>query len=51
VPYHKNQSIIWVDAKVDTKENTQEDILYEFINGYPSRFNSIPVNCEEIFST
>jgi len=51
VPYHKNQSIIWVDAKVDIKENTQEDILYEFINGYPSRFNSIPVNCEEIFST
>jgi len=51
VPYHKNHSIIWVDAKVDIKENTQEDILYEFINGYPSRFNSIPVNCEEILST
>jgi len=53
VPYHKNQSIIWVDAKVDagadTKGTDQESILTEFINGYPSRFNSIPIRCEEIF--
>jgi SPOR domain len=53
VPYHKNQSIIWVDAKVDagadTKGTDQESILAEFINGYPSRFNSIPIRCEEIF--
>ena len=51
VPYHQNQSIIWVDARVDTKGADQEDILSEFINGYPSRFNSIPVQCEELFAT
>lgn len=51
VPYHKNQSIIWVDARVDTKGADQENILSEFINGYPSRFNSIPVQCEELFAT
>ncbi|RKZ70376.1 MAG: hypothetical protein DRQ48_06415 [Gammaproteobacteria bacterium] len=53
VPYHKNQSIIWVDARVNTgldaKGTDQESILSEFINGYPSRFNSIPIRCEEIF--
>ena len=49
VPYHKNQSIIWVDARVDTKGTDQENILSEFINGYPSRFNSIPTRCEETF--
>ena len=49
VPYHKNQSIIWVDARVDTKGTDRENILSEFIDGYPSRFNSIPVRCEEIF--
>jgi hypothetical protein len=49
VPYHKNQAIIWVDAKVETKGIDQENILAEFINGYPSRFNSIPIRCEEIF--
>jgi hypothetical protein len=49
VPYHKNQSIIWVDARVGTKGTDQENILSEFINGYPSRFNSIPIRCEEIF--
>ena len=51
VPYHQNQSIIWVDARVDTKGAGQENILSEFINGYPARFNSIPVQCEEIFAT
>lgn len=49
VPYHKNQSIIWVDARVDARDGSQGDILSEFINGYPSRFNSIPVRCEELF--
>ena len=47
VPYHKAQSIIWVDAKVGNQGN----ILSEIINGYPSRFNSIPVKCEELFAT
>jgi len=51
VPYHKNDSIIWVDARVDIKGADQEDILSDFINGYPSRFNSIPVQCEELFAT
>jgi hypothetical protein len=51
VPYHQNQSIIWVDARVDTKGAGQENILSEFINGYPARFNSIPVQCEELFAT
>ena len=49
VPYHKNQAIIWVDARVDTKSAGQENILSEFINGYPSRFNSIPTRCEGLF--
>lgn len=51
VPYHKTELIIWVDAKVDTKDNTEGNILTEFINGYPSRFNSIPVKCEDLFTT
>ncbi len=51
VPYHKNESIIWVDARVDLKGADRENILSEFINGYPSRFNSIPVQCEELFAT
>jgi len=50
VPYHQNESIIWVDARVDTKGAGQENILSEFINGYPSRFNSIPVQCEDLFA-
>ena len=51
VPYHKTESIIWVDARVDTKDDTEGNILTEFINGYPSRFNSIPVKCEDLFTT
>jgi len=51
VPYHQNDSIIWVDARVDTQGAGQENILSEFINGYPSRFNSVPVQCEDIFAT
>ena len=51
VPYHKPDLIIWVDAKVDTKDITEGNILTEFINGYPSQFNSIPVKCEDLFTT
>ncbi len=51
VPYHKTELIIWVDAKVDTKDITEGNILTEFINGYPSQFNSIPVKCEDLFTT
>ena len=51
VPYHKTDFIIWVDAKVDTKDNTEGNILTEFINGYPSQFNSIPVKCGDLFTT
>jgi len=51
VPYHKTELIIWVDAKVDTKDNTEGNILTELINGYPSRFNSIPVKCDGLFTT
>ncbi len=47
VPYHKTQSIIWVDAKLDK----QEDTLTDFFNGYPSRFNLVPVKCEKLFTT
>jgi len=47
VPYHKTQSIIWVDAKLDKQENT----LSDFFNGYPSRFNSVPVKCEKLFTS
>ncbi|MFB3116941.1 MAG: SPOR domain-containing protein [Gammaproteobacteria bacterium] len=47
VPYHKTQSIIWVDAKLDKQEIT----LSDFFNGYPSRFNSVPVKCEKLFTS
>jgi len=47
VPYHKTQSVIWVDAKLDKRGN----ILSDFFSGYPSRFNSIPVKCEKLFTT
>ncbi|MCZ6802569.1 MAG: SPOR domain-containing protein [Proteobacteria bacterium] len=49
VPYHQKQSIIWVNARVDANDANQGNVLSEFINGYPSRFNSIPVKCEELF--
>lgn len=49
VPYHQNQSIIWVNARVDANDANQGNVLSEFIDGYPSRFNSIPVRCEELF--
>lgn len=49
VPYHQNQSIIWVNARVDANDARQGKVLSEFIDGYPSRFNSIPVRCEELF--
>ena len=49
VPYHQNQSIIWVNARVDANDANQGKVLSEFIDGYPSRFNSIPVRCEELF--
>ncbi len=53
VPRYKSQSIIWVDAKfenrVDAEHVNQREFFSEFINGYPSRFNSIPVQCEELF--
>jgi hypothetical protein len=51
VPYHKAELIIWVDAKLEVKDDSEEHILTEFINGYPSRFNSIPVKCEDLFIT
>lgn len=51
VPYHKAESIIWVDAKFDIKDDSEEHILTEFINGFPSRFNSIPVKCKDLFNT
>ena len=47
VPYHKTQSVIWVDAKLDKRGN----ILSDFFSGFPSRFNSIPVKCEKLFTT
>ncbi len=47
VPYHKTQSVIWVDAKLDKRGN----ILSDFFSGYPSRFNSIPVKCKKLFTS
>ena len=47
VPYHKTQSVIWVDAKLDKRGN----ILSDFFSGYPSRFNSIPVKCNKLFTS
>lgn len=60
VPYHKSQMIIWVDAKIDIsadletnsgiESDSRKNMLSEFINGYPSRFNSIPVKCDVLFN-
>ena len=51
VPYHKAGSIIWVDAKLDIKDDSEEHILTEFTKGLPSQFNLIPVKCEDLFNT
>ncbi len=51
VPYHQDQSIIWVNVMGDTNDASMENVLSELINGYPSRFNSIPAKCEELFDT
>ncbi len=50
VPYHKARSTIWVDARVDARNDSNEDILTEFVSGFPSRFNSIPVKCDDLFN-
>ena len=44
VPYHEARVIYWVDVKlIDTQK-----LLNELFTDFPSRFNSIPMNCAEI---
>ena len=44
VPYHNAKVIYWVDVKLMGQQNLLNDLFTE----YPSRFNSIPMNCSEI---
>lgn len=44
VPYHKAKVIYWVDVKLTDKQNLLNGLFTDF----PSRFNSIPMNCAEI---
>lgn len=44
VPYADGKRVYWVDAKLPQ----DEAVLGKVFNDYPSRFNSIPVNCAEI---
>ncbi len=44
VPYHNAKVIYWVDVKLLDQQN----LLNELFTEYPSRFNSIPMNCNEI---
>lgn len=45
VPHRKTRRLIWVDARV----RNQRDILSKIINGYPARFNHVPMDCEAPF--
>lgn len=44
VPYHDAKVIYWVDVKLTDAQN----MLNELFTDFPSRFNSIPMNCAEI---
>lgn len=44
VPYHNAEMIYWVDVKLIGQQNLLNDLFTE----YPSRFNSVPMNCSEI---
>ena len=44
VPYHEARVIYWVDVKL----TNQQKLLNELFTEFPSRFNSIPMNCAEI---
>jgi hypothetical protein len=44
VPYHNAKVVYWVDVKLMGQQNLLNDLFTE----YPSRFNSVPMNCSEI---
>jgi hypothetical protein len=44
VPYSGVNRIYWVDVKLESLSGDIEEIF----SSYPSRFNSVPVNCDEI---
>ena len=44
VPYTGVQRVYWVDVKMESLGGDEDDLL----NGYPSRYNSVPVNCKQI---
>jgi len=44
VPYSGVKRVYWVDVKLESLSGNLEDIF----SGYPSRFNSVPVKCDEI---
>ena len=43
VPYYNGKQIFWVNVRFDE----DSDIYKQVLSGYPSRYNSIPVNCSE----
>lgn len=42
VPYYKKESLTWIDIKIDNNKTT---ILSELVNGYPAKFNAMPLQC------
>lgn len=44
VPYTDVSRIYWVDVEM----NKAAEAMEEVINGYPARFNSVPVDCNQI---
>jgi hypothetical protein len=44
VPYRDAKAIYWIDVKL----TDQQDVLTRMFTEYPSRHNSIPVQCSEI---
>lgn len=44
VPYTNVTRVYWLDVRIGLSESAMQDL----INGYPARFNSVPVNCGQI---
>ncbi len=44
VPYSDGKRVYWVDTQLPDDEILQQKVF----NDYPSRFSSVPVNCQEI---
>lgn len=44
VPYTDVNRVYWLDVKIRSAADAMEEVL----NGYPARFNSVPVDCNQI---